>query len=80
MRMSGCEMYVVKVSAGISGLMCGNCGGLTLNTDAAYCPHCGAKVANVEDDGDSFEGWGSMRYAHDVGFDEGWQAAMEEMA
>lgn len=74
----GCEMYLVTIYGRTNGLLCGNCGGLALNVDSEFCPHCGAKVESVEDEGDSFAEWGNMRYAHDVGFDEGYQAAMDE--
>ena len=49
--MRGCEMYLVRIS-GAYGLLCGNCGGLTLDVGADRCPHCGAEVSGVEDDGD----------------------------
>ena len=77
--MAKCEMYRVEISGPVYGLLCGNCGGLTLDVGTKACPHCGAEVAHIEDDGDSFAAWGGLRYAHDVGFDEGYQAAMEEV-
>ena len=51
MTVRGCEMYLVRIS-GAYGLLCGNCGGLTLDVGADRCPHCGAEVSGVEDDGD----------------------------
>ena len=50
-----CEMYIVKISDSITALLCGNCGKLTLDTDASYCPRCGSLVESVQDDGDSYE-------------------------
>lgn len=76
--MSECEMYLVRITDGITGIMCGNCGELTLNLDAAYCPKCGSHVESVQDDGDSFAER-MIVYAHDTGFDEGYQAAFDEV-
>lgn len=49
-----CEMYKIRIANGLNAIMCGNCGVLTLNVEANYCPGCGSKVASVQDDGDSY--------------------------
>lgn len=49
-----CEMYKIRIANGLNAIMCGNCGVLTLNVEAKYCPDCGSKVASVQDDGDSY--------------------------
>lgn len=79
--MDTCEMYALTVSGGASGrdrreLLCGNCGFTTIETACVFCPNCGAQVASVEDDGDECD---ALKYARETGFDEGYQAAREEM-
>jgi hypothetical protein len=41
-----------------------------------FCPNCGAQVTSIEDDGDECD---ALRYAKETGFDEGYQAARDEM-
>lgn len=74
-----CEMYIVRLTDGIDALLCGNCGAMTLNMNANFCPGCGSEVESIQDDGDEYEGIDmAMRYAHDQGFDEGYESAMQE--
>ena len=79
--MGTCEMYAVRLVGGRDDairrylLLCGNCGYTTNDTACAYCPGCGARVTGVCDDGDECD---ALRWAHDSGFDEGYEAAREE--
>ena len=72
-----CEMYLVRITNGITGLLCGNCGEFTFNMDAHYCPKCGSEVESIQDDGDTYAER-STQYAYDYGFDEGYTAAQDE--
>lgn len=79
--MSECEMYWVTLPGGVSGrearmLLCGNCGYTTIDIGARYCPGCGAKIVSVTDDGDECD---AIKIARDEGFDEGYEAAREEL-
>ena len=67
------EMYIIRNAAGRQvALLCGNCGHVTVEAAPFFCPCCGAQVVNVEDDGDGLTR--AMIYAHDEGFNEGYQA------
>ena len=73
-------MYRVALLGGAADrqrhlLLCGNCGYTTNDVACVFCPGCGAKVESVADDGDECD---ALTYAHDAGFDEGYQAAQEE--
>ena len=68
-----CEMYIVRLTDGIVALLCGNCGALTLNMNANFCPGCGSEVESVQDDGDEYEGIVvAMKYAHVHDFATAW--------
>lgn len=58
-------------------LVCCSCGAMTANPSPRYCSECGAMVAEVVDQSDVEEA--AMAYAHDVGFDEGYESAMQEL-
>lgn len=74
-----CVMYVVKLPSAtnhcVELLYCNECGHTTPDTSSAYCPQCGREVVSVIDNMYSCD---ALKYAHDAGFDEGYEAAMEE--
>ena len=73
-----CIMQRVSITDATQGLMCDQCGAITFYLDPRYCQNCGAAVSDIEDsDRDVYEQ--ASRYAYDVGFDEGYGRAMEEV-
>lgn len=75
-----CTMYRVTMSGGATSrprymLYCDACGYTTNDYACKYCPNCGAKVESVTNNGDECD---ALTYAHDSGFDEGYQAAQDE--
>lgn len=76
--MTRCKMQVVKINERTRALMCDRCLAVTFDMDARYCPQCGAEVFTyVEPERDVYAM--AERYAYDVGFDEGYIAAMQEI-
>ena len=75
--MSTCNMQRVSITDNTRALMCDQCGAVTFELDSRFCPTCGARVGCVTDAGrDVYEA--ATAYAHDVGFDEGYDSAMQE--
>ena len=79
-RNVSCTMFRVSMTGGAADrqrhlLLCDNCGYTTNDTACEFCPGCGAKVESVKDDVCECD---ALTYAHDAGFDEGYQAAMDE--
>ena len=75
-----CVMYRVKLPGAdpkrcVELLYCNKCGQATPDTSSVYCPKCGREVASVINTSYSCD---ALKYAHDTGFDEGYEAAMEE--
>ena len=76
--MSHCKMQLVRVNEKTRALMCDRCLYVTFDLDSRYCPRCGAEIRDVtEPEKDVFAM--AERYAYDVGFDEGYIAAMQEV-
>ena len=75
--MSHCKMQLVRLTERTRALLCDACGAVTFDMDARFCPTCGSRVLDVaEPERDVFAM--AERYAYDVGFDEGYQSAMQE--
>ena len=75
--MPDCKMQVVRLNERTRALMCDACGNVTFDMAARFCPACGGGVTEViEAERDVFAM--AERYAYDVGFDEGYQSAMQE--
>ncbi len=65
-----CEVYKVE-----DGWQCGNCGSI-FDGKPAHCPFCGSVAQSYIDEGT----WEQAAvYWYDLGFDYGYQAALDDM-
>lgn len=71
-------MQLVRINERTQALMCDRCTGVTFEMGAYYCPFCGAEVFTVVEPAEDVYAM-AERYAYDVGFDEGYIAAMQEV-